>query len=202
MTPEELSALHPRLFHLTAPEAVVRIREEGLLSAAAIVEREGADPALLARRRPAEVRVGPYTINDNLPLAENVLAGVLDDGLRPADWLRMLNGRVFFWADEKRLARLRGANTNRDRSRAVLVVDTLSLARAHAKRMEICPINSGATGRSPARRGRLTFASLPDVDYDAWRRRRPTKSLDRIAEVTVRDGVPDVFDHVVEVRDV
>ena len=205
MTPEELAELHPRLFHLTAPDALPSIRRQGLLSAWAIVERTGADPSLLERRRAEEAVVGKgserFVLNDNIPLSEKTLARVLDDGLVPGDWLRMLNDRVFFWTGEDRLARLRNAGTNRHRPRAVLVVDTLSLARAHAERMAISPINSGATGRTPARRGRATFTPLLAMPYDAWRRqRRPGKALDRIVEVTVDGTVPDVMDHVVEER--
>ena len=205
MTPEDLAALHPRLFHLTAPEALPGIERHGLLSARNIVERTGADPTLLSRRRAREVpieRAGDrYVLNDNIPLSEATLARVLDDAMTPADWLRHLNGRVFFWVDEDRLARLRGAATNRDRDRAVLVLDTLSLARAHGDRMSLSPINSGATGRSPARRGRNTFTPLAAHSYDAWRRlRRPGRALDRIAEVTVEDAVPDAMKHVLEVR--
>ena len=207
MTPEELAALHPRLFHLTAPDALPFIRRHGLLSARAIVERTGADPRALERRRPEEVAIEHnseqggerFVLNDNVPLSEKTLAHVLDDGLAPGDWLRMLNGRVFFWTEENRLARLRNAGTNRHRPRAVLVVDTLSLALAHGEHMAICPINSGATGRTPARRGRSTFTPLLAMPYDAWRRqRRPGKALDRIVEVTVDGAVPDAMDHVVE----
>ena len=213
MTPEELAAIVPRLYHLTAPEAVHGIRARGLLTPEAIADRAGLDAEarerLLARRRPKEVRLEAggerYVVNDNAPLFTDKLAAVLQDGLAPADWLAMLNARTFFWADERFARSLRAARNNRDRPRALLVLDTLSLARAHGDRMELCPINSGATLHTPPPRGLATFAPLADLDYDAWRRARrergEKKGLDAIKEVTVRGGVPDAVNHLIEVID-
>ena len=210
MSPEDLARRHPRLFHQTAPGAWPLIRENGLLSAAELVRRAGADVDELTRaRRPAGVSLqtefGPATINDNIPLSERALERCLDDGLSPADWCAMLAERVFFWTSEAGLARLRGARTNRHRPRLVLVVDTLSLARAHAERIELSPINSGSTIRKPARRGLHTFAPMRDfADYLDWAEQRMrlglVSSRDTVREVTVRGGVPDIADHVLDVR--
>lgn len=207
MTPDELAARHPRLFHVTEPGAWASIRRFGLLSTSRLLDLfeldVGARRVLETHRRPEAVGLshpshGDIVLNDNLPLSEAALASCLDDGLKPADWLRMLNARVFFWADEDGLSRLLGAKANRGRSRDVLVVDTLSLARTHADRMELCPINSGATLRKPARRGLSTFTPLAANAYDDWRRLRGKR--DRILEVVVRGGVTDIERHVLEVR--
>ena len=215
MTPEDLAARVPRLYHLTAPGAVEGIRERGLLSPRAICDRLGIGEVeretILRTRRPREValesivdgRTERYVINDNIPLFPAKLARVLDDGLTPADWLDIINARTFFWADEKFARSLRAARTNVDRPRSLLVFDTLSLASAHHERMAICPLNSGATLHSPPRRGLDTFAPLHGLDFDAWRRRRRErglkKGLDDIKEVTVEGAVPDARDHMVEV---
>ena len=207
MTPEELAVRHPRLFHVTEPGAWPSIRRLGLLSTSGLLDLFEVDPAarraLETRRRPEAVGLshpshGDIVLNDNLPLSEAALASCLDDGLKPADWLRMLNARVFFWADEDGLGRLLGAKVNRGRSRDVLMVDTLSLAQVHADRMELCPINSGATLRKPARRGLSTFTPLAAHAYEEWRRLRGKR--DRILEVVVRGGVTDIERHVLEVR--
>ena len=206
MTPEDLSTRHPRLFHVTEPGASASIRRFGLLSTSRLLDLfdlSGNERAALElKRRPAAVplchpRYGQAVLNDNLPLSERGLASCLDDGLIPADWLKMLNARVFFWADADGLDRLLTARVNRDRPREVIVVDTLGLARAHADRMELCPINSGATLRRPARRGLATFSPLAAHSYDQWRRLRGR--LDRIREVVVRGGVPDIDRYVLEV---
>lgn len=207
MTPGDLAALHPRLFHLTTPGAWPSIAAHGLLSTTRLLELFEV-PAerreeLTTRRRPGEVPVahprhGAAVLNDNLPLSERALAGCLQDGLSPADWLRMLNARVFLWADEAGLARLANARMNRGRPREVLVFDTLSLASAHAERVELSPINSGATIRRPARRGPGTFTPLGALAYRDWRRRRG--GWDRVVEVAVRGGIPDAARHLVERR--
>ncbi len=207
MTPEQLAARHPRLYHVTTPGAWNTISRLGLLSASALLDlfRLDADrrAELTARRRPREVRIehplhGTAVLNDNLPLSERALASCLDDGLTPQDWLGLLNGRVFFWADPQGLDRLMGARMNRNRPREVLVFDTLGLARAHAENIEISPINSGSTIRRPARRGRATFTPLLAKSYADWQRQRGRQ--DRILEVTVRGGVADIARYLVEVR--
>ena len=210
MSPEDLAARHPKLFYQTAPGAWPLIRSHGLLPAADLVRRAGAKlDALTRRRRPGEVGLltdfGPVTVNDNVPLSHRALERCLTDGLSPADWCAMLAERVFFWTSEAGLARLRGARTNRGRERLTLVVDTLSLARAHHRRVELSPINSGSTIRKPARRGLHTFAPMDEFEtYRDWAEQRMrlglVKSRDAVREVTVRGGVPDIADHVVEVR--
>ena len=209
MTPDELAERHPRLYHLTAPGAHRHIRRDGLLSARAIVERLGLDgdarARLLERRRPGEVRLshperGTFVLNDNLPLTEKALARCLDDGLTPADWLRRLNGQVYFWPSEKRLASLLGARTNRERPREVIVFDTLSLVAAHAERVRLSPINGGSTIRQPARRGLATYAPLLAQGYREWQGLRGRR--DTIAEVAIEGSVPDAGAHIVAVRNV
>ena len=207
MTPDELAALHPRLYHVTAPGGIEGIRRHGLLSARAILDRLGVEgeerERLLTRRRATEVALsrpgrGAFTINDNLPLTEAALETCLDDGIAPAEWLRALNDRVYFWPSEKRLATLLGARMNRDRAREVIVFDALPLARAHAERVRLSPINGGSTIRKPARRGRATYAPLLEHGWEEWRRLRGR--LDAIAEVAIEGAVPDAAEHVVEVR--
>ena len=207
MTPEDLAARHPRLFHVTLPEATASILKRGLLPTSRLLDLFEASPEQRARLertpRPATIPIhhplhGTVVINDQAPMTEAGLAKCLDDGLTPADWLARLNRRAFFWSGEDGLARLLGARANRARAVDVLVVDTLGLARAFAESIEISPINSGATMRRPARRGLSTFTPLLALPYEAWSRQRGRR--DRILEVTVLDGVPDIGRYVVEVR--
>lgn len=205
MSPGDLAARHPLLFHVTAPEAWPSIVRHGLLSASALAALfelpAEARIALATTRRPTERRLhharhGCVTLNDNAPLSEAALAACLDDGLTPAAWLAMLNGRVFFWTSRAGVARLLRARMNRCRPRAVLAFDTLGLANAHAARMELSPINSGATIRRAARRGHATFTPLDAMPYRDWQRRRGGR--DAIIEVVVRDGVGDAARHLVD----
>lgn len=207
MTPKELSQRHPRLFHVTQAGAGPSIRSIGLLSTTSLLDLfgiGGARRAAIERTcRPAGVplyhpSLGPVVITDQRPMTETALAQCLDDGLTPVDWLALLNARVFFWASEAGLARLLGARSNRTRDLDILVIDTLSLAEAYAETIEICPINSGATMRRPARRGAGTFTRLLAQSHQDWSRKRGRR--DKILEVTVLGGVPDIARHVLEVR--
>ena len=203
MTPAELAALHPRLFHVTDPDAWPSIRERGLLSAEALTALFELPPcrreALLGGRRAGGVTIahprhGRAVLNDNLPLSLDALAACLDDGLSPADWLRHLNARVFFWVDRERVARLLGARTNRHRPRLVLELDTASVASGHAEALCLSPINSGSTIRKAARRGLGTHTPLGRHSHADWRRLRGGR--DRVVEVTVTGAVPDVERHL------
>lgn len=205
MTPEDLAALHPRLYHVAACDALEGIRGHGLLSTSRLLDLFGtpADQreAIERRRRPASVALqhpvhGKAVITDNIPLSETALAACLDDGLTPADWLRMLNGRVFFWPDERSLAGLLGARANAGAAKRVLVFDTLGLARRHAAAIELAAFNTGNTRRRPVRRGLATFTPLLRHGYGEWRRLRGR--LDVIREVTVVGGVADAADHLVD----
>ena len=207
MTPEDLAQRHPRLYHLTSPEAVESVRRHGLLPPLSLLDLFEADAGTRARvlaRRPEAVELahpvhGQAVVTDNRPLSDMALARILDDGLSPDDWRWKLAERVFFWVDRRDLAKLRGARLNRERERVVIEFDTLSLARAHADRLEISPINSGATIHDPPRRGNGTYAPLPDTDWPEWRRRRGRVAPDRIKEVTIRGPVPDAGAHIVRI---
>ena len=189
------------------------MRAHGLLSTEALLRRIGQPPAeierLTTQRRRARVvfdptPLGRVVLNDNIPLSESKLAPYLDDGLSPADWLRMLNQRVFFWVAHKKMKLLRDARANQRDRREVLVFDTLGLVGAHAERVEIAPFNTGNTLHRPVRRGLSTFTPLRGMSYADWRRKRmpPNLGLDHIVEVLIRDGVPDIERHLIERREV
>lgn len=206
MTPEELAELHPRLYHVTPPGSWASIERHGLLSAEAAVDLFGPTPetraAILTDRRAATVRLthpdlSELEVNDQLPLNDIALAKCLDDGISPQEWRALLNARVFFWPNEEALDRLLSARMNRNRSRDIMVFDTLSLARAHASKIDLCPINSGATIRKPARRGQKTFTPLGALPYREWRKQRGR--MDRIVEITLRGSLPNPQDHLVRI---
>lgn len=206
MTPEELAERHPRLYHVTEPGAWSSIKRNGLLSTSRLLdlfEIENAQREILeTKRRPAAVQIqhhhyGNAILNDNAPLSEEALKKCLDDHLAPADWLRILNARVFFWTNEESLNRHLGARLNRTRSREVMIVDTLSLAKAHAECIELSPINSGVTFRKAARRGMHTFTPMLKYSYSQWSKIRGRR--DKIQEVTVLDQVRDIAVHVIDV---
>jgi hypothetical protein len=205
MTADELADLHPHLFHITAPGNGERIKEHGLYPTrdlAAHLSTSMRDEFLRTRREDsvpiAHPEFGLVTINDNKPIVLSSLSDCLDDGLTAADWLEMLNSRVFFFTSKAKLGRLENARANREKPRDKFVVDTLKLASAYASLMEIVPFNSGNTQRKPARRGLSTFAPLESTNYALWQHTRPKKSPDKIAEVTVRGAIPDFSSYIID----
>jgi len=206
MTPKELAARHPKLYHVTEPDIVASVETHGLLSTSHILNLMGEDERL--ERRPGPVPLahsdyGKMVLNDHKPLNEKLLSACLDDGLTVADWIAILNERVFFWPNEKLTNNFLGARSSQGRSSDVLVFDTLGLARDCVERMSICPFNSGATRQSVPRRGHSTFTALGSMSYRKWqclrREKGVIKGRDIIKEVTVMGSVPDAGAHLVEV---
>ena len=207
MTGEELLRDAPRLHHMAEDGAWPSIRRHGLLSTSALLDLYGVEgaarDAIEARRRPAGVPLSRdglpgAVVRDQRPLSDAGLRRCLDDGLSPADWYRILNARAFFWPSAARLRRLLGARAYRGQAQTVLTLDTASLLAVHGARVELSPINSGATIFGGPRRGRRTFLPLADYPFAAWRAKRPAG--EGVVEVTVPGGVRDAADHVVLVE--
>jgi len=195
MDERRLIEKHPRLWHIAEDGSWPGIRRHGLLSAEALLDLYGitgtSRNALLSEQRcRCEAIEGrglpPATLRDQKPIPPRALARCLDDGLAPADWYRLLNGRSFFWLSE---ARLQGMlSTYGDRPHVVLTVETAALVGAHRKRIELSRINSGYALRVPARRGRDTFLSIAAYRHPG------------ISELSVVGGVPDIARHVLAVE--
>lgn len=202
MTDAELDALladTPILFHMAEAGSWPSIRRHGLLSTSALLdlfEIEGAArTAAEARRRPRSVPLthptqGRAVIRDNGPINDAKLEKVLEDGLTPADWYRMLNARVFFWLSRKKLLNLLGARSYRHQAHDIIEFDARPLVEAYRAAITLSPINSGAVlFASAPKRGAGTFLSIGDYPYAAWTKKRAKG--DRVAELAVTGGVPD-----------
>lgn len=205
MSPEELANLHPRLYHITA-NSWLNIKKHGLLSTSALLDLfeilEPERSSLETRPRPSSFLLqhplhGTIALNDNVPLKASVLEKCLEDNLTIADWMLLLNKRVFFWSNEENLANHLNARLNRGKSLEILVIDTLKLAKEYAEQIELCPINSGVAIRKAAKRGLNTFTPLLKHPYKAWRKLRGKQ--DKIQEVTVLHHVKNIQSYVIEV---
>ncbi|MEL6688582.1 MAG: hypothetical protein AAFP97_13330, partial [Pseudomonadota bacterium] len=102
MSPKEFASRHPRLFHLTAPDAWPFIKTHGLMPTETLLKRIGLDPAgikaLIHKPRPHrtyfdDTPLGPIELNDNSPLSLKKLETCLD-GLEPWEWCELLAQRV------------------------------------------------------------------------------------------------------------
>jgi hypothetical protein len=182
------------------------IREHGLLSTSALLDRYGLAGAerirVEARRRPKsvplpQVGLGSVVVRDQLPMDDKGLSRCLQDGLSPEDWYRLLNSKVFFWLTRDRLLRLLNAGTYRAQEHDVLHLDTKALVDAYSDRIWLCPMNSGCTKPIPHPRGKSTFQRFATYPYAHWRtRRRPGE---RVVELAVDYAVPDIAKFVSQV---
>jgi hypothetical protein len=128
-----------------------------------------------------------------------VLARCLRNGLTPEDWFELLNSKVFFWLDRRRLNRQRLACGP---SRQVaLVVNASRLLMKYAPLATVTPINTGNALRGAATRNLTTFVPYQRWLSDGWVYEdipgaRPRAKNHRPVELTISDAVPDILDYV------
>ena len=202
MTEVELSELLqdcPTLYHMAQRGSWPKIREHGLLSTSAILDKFGIAgeqrQLIETQRRPLSVLLenedfGSAVIRDQSPIDDVGLIRCLQDGLTPEDWYRSLNGKVFFWLTRSRLLRLLNAGTYRTEGHDVLELDAAPLVMAYMQQIWLCPMNSGCTKPYPHPRGKDTFARVPDYPYAGWKaKRRPGE---RVVELAVDYAVADI----------
>jgi hypothetical protein len=206
---EILIESYPRLYHMAHAGAWPGIERHGLLSTTALLdlfEIRGArrEQLELSRRSKSEEinhpRHGRALLRDQIPLNERKLAKALQDGLKPRDWYRLLNRKVFLWGPESRLKILRGAREYSRFRQTIVVVDTSELVARHGERILLCHMNSGATQPMAFPRGLQTF--LPIDLYPIAERKRKYGTKGAVAEVTVDYSMPDLREFVLEVYEV
>src|SRR4051794_10515431 len=107
--------LYPKLYHMAERDTWAAIKGRGLLSTSATLDRYGISgprrDALEEEHRPNKVRIGDaddyVVLRDQRPMPPSRLQIALaNSGMTPQEWYRLLNGKVFFWAEEERLFRL------------------------------------------------------------------------------------------------
>jgi len=200
---KELLSDCPTLFHMAERGSWSSIKKHGLLSTSALLDAFGVTGAERHRieleRRSENVTLrhkalGEVVIRDQKPMDDTGLIRCLQDGITPAEWYRLLNGRVFFWLTKDRLHRLLSAAAYQDSDHDVLELDAAELIAAHRSAITLSPMNSGCTKPMPHPRGRRTFTSIADYPYPHWRSRR--KRGERVVELAVTGGIPDVRKYV------
>lgn len=127
------------------------------------------------------------------PLA---LSRCLTDGLEPEDWYELLNGKVFFWLDPKRLDRQRVACG--EAPQFAFVVDAGRLLVDYGATAAVTPINTGNAMRAAAPRNRTTFVPYERWLAEGWVDERipgvDTRPLHhRPVELVVSDAVPNIM---------
>jgi Family of unknown function (DUF7002) len=200
---EELITDCPTLYHMAERGSWVSIKELGLLSTSALLDRYAVQEprrSLIERHhRPVSVELRESglqvaVVRDQIPMSDSGLRRCLPNHLTPSDWYMLLNTKVFFWLTESRLHKLTAAKAYRDREHDILEIDTRSLVEAHRDAIWLCPINSGCTKPMPHPRDETIFARISDYLYEHWRRKRPKG--ERVVELAVDYSVSDVRTHV------
>jgi hypothetical protein len=162
--------LPAHIYHLAEAANWRSIQLHGLLSTSALLDLTALPKKERDRyeqhHRPDHTELtGGIHIRDQKPMPAEALRRCLVD-LTPAEWYRLLNGKVFFWLDPNRLNRQRGACEQR--AQIVLIVDTAQLMSRHADQVSLCPINSGNARRKPAVRGKSTFVPYAEWVKSGW----------------------------------
>ena len=204
MNEADLVKHFPRLWHMAEDGSFESIKKHGLLSTSSLLDLYDIDGkerlALESKRRGDSVTITKKglpnaIIRDQKPMTESALKKCLSADVTPKQWFEILNDRAFFWLSRDRLRGLLSARAYRSRPQTVLTVDTASLLRAHRDRIELSPLNSGATIYNPQPRGRDTFQTIEHYPFDERRKTRPVEKS--VVELVVREGVPDIFDHLI-----
>ncbi|HZY92570.1 MAG TPA: hypothetical protein VFG07_07375 [Thermoplasmata archaeon] len=189
-----LFSLYPTLFHMAEDGSWPSIQERGLLSTTALLDAYGVQGpqrvAIESAWRPKKVvlrrRALPdAVIRDQIPLRPDLLEPCLVGGVTVREWYRLINGRVFFWPDRRRLQWFLSAKEYRGEPHIVLTMDTRSVVQRHREKITLSQINSGSaypsksTGVAP-KRGPSTFQPIAEYPFQY------------AAELVVEGGIPQV----------
>lgn len=196
-----------RVFHMAEADNWPSIQKHGLLSAAALLEREGVTDddrrRVLRHRTERTVLSDGSVVRDQRPMPPAALRRCLH-GMTPDAWYALLNAKVFFWTDPQRLER--HLHACRRHPQIVMELDAVRLLERHGARAAMSPFNSGNARRRPAMRGHATFVPYATWLQSRWQHEaaglqtRPRPPGHPPAELAIDDSVPDAMSFVVEVR--
>lgn len=200
---ENLIQTYPRIFHMAEAGTWPSIRDRGLMSASAVLDHFGVTGKArneYEAHRTTKMSVLPHApghivLRDQKPMPPERLARALVDGTTPEEWYRLINAKVFFWAEENRLHGLLNARDYRHLEHDVLTIDSGPFIRAYANQIWLCHMNSGNTWPMPHARGADVFKRIQN--YPANARGYPAKP---VVEIVVDGQVPDIARYVVQVR--
>jgi hypothetical protein len=189
-------------YHLVDASNWASVQNHGLMSACRLMQVcGGIEDGAAQHHRPTSRRLASgVLIRDQKPMPPKALARCLRSGLTPEDWFELLNSKVFFWLDARRLNRQRlacGASPQ-----VALVVNASRLLMKYNGLATVTPINSGNALRSAAPRNLTTFVPYQRWLIDGWAYEnipgaRPRPRSHRPIELTIDEAVPDILDYIV-----
>lgn len=189
MKPEQFLTRCPSLWHVAPAGSWETIRQRGLMTAAQLIDASDLDEdqrtELHETPRPHAV---PLTVDgvevvlrDQGPLFKADLATVLEPGMTVADWVRILNRRIYLFTDQAAMRKVLDKYLASDGAQDVISFSPRRLFDADWSRIELSAQNTAAIARrSDPYKGRDTF--LPITRFPD---RRP-------AEVTIVGGIHDL----------
>lgn len=190
VTPDQFLNRCRSLWHVAPPGAWPSVAQLGLRTAEQLIHTADVDEDARAtlrtqpRLEPARFTVDGHevTLRDQRPLfARKDLESVLADDLAVADWICLLNRRVYLFANRVPMQRLLEKYVALDGAQDVFTFSPLRLLDAVGHRLELAAHNSGAVARRNDH--------LNGVEAFLPVRRFP----DRVpAEVTIVDGIDDL----------
>ena len=188
MQPDRFARVFPRLYHLTFASNLESIGTHGLLSSATLADTyafSAEDRACtLETRRLCIQTLHGVSLRDQQTAPESKMKSCLVR-VTPAEWLGLLNTKVFFFLSRQKAQRL--LEDYAAYANALLEVETAPLLAAHADHISLCRINSGSFLYMPRPRGRDSFIPLADYAYNSAR--------DTPAELTVDVPVPHILSY-------
>lgn len=189
MTPDQFLAKCNQMWHVAPAGAWDAISTEGLRTAQQLIEAADLDDetrsTLLTEPRAEVLRLTvdgrEVLLRDQEPLLRADVTSRLAPGTTLADWVGLLNRRVYLFTDKTAMRKMLDKCVERDGAQEVLAFSPRRLLEAAGPKIELSAQNSAAVARrSDPPRGRDTFLSItrfPD--------RKP-------AEVTLVDGLSDL----------
>lgn len=190
MTPDQFLARCPSLWHVAPVGAWDHISRVGFRTAEQLIGdaklEDDERAALLSQPRRDTVNLSidgsDVVLRDQGQLfARAEGAPVVEDGLDVADWVRMLNKRVYFFADTIPMRKMLEKYVERDGAQDLLVLSPMRLLDSVRPQIQLASQNTGAIARRKGVQKDLEMF----MSITRFPNRRPT-------EVTVLGGVEDL----------
>lgn len=196
-------ATYPRLYHMAEVGTWPSIKQRGLLSTSAVLDKLGTHGSARAQyeteHRPQKMTVGQgptaIVLRDQKPMPPERIQRALVDGTTPGQWYSFLNRKVFMWAQQERLLTLLSARAYRELEHDVLTIDTAALVAHYKDSINLCRMNSGNTFPMWHARGVADFKPIEAYPTKASGEPKPP-----VVEVVVDYAVPDIAEFVLQVR--
>jgi hypothetical protein len=191
------------LYHMSEKNQWTNIQKLGLWSTSALLDICGytGDERLKIesqlRRNKVSIKHpthGVLVLRDQVPMFDWPEQGIyldklLEDNVTRQDWLKFLNGKIFFWVSRYELNKMLCARQYRDKPQWIITVDTRALLEQYVENAYVSDQNTGSL-YSGRKRGPSTF--MPFVES-------PVKS--NIIELAIDYGIPNISDFTISVTE-